>query len=411
MSPFSNFSMKSTSTILLLTGLSHPVVQVPSFVSSFPISSSLSASLARRGGPTVRKFALAMNSNDRNILQQQVGLENQKRQQDNFFSNLEFIPGMHAISSSYDTFLLDMWGVMHNGSRPYEGVLDTVRQLHQAGKKLIILSNSSKRIDDAQKVLTKLGFDISAFDQIITSGEISYRMLCGDDTLQCSKWDVLTNLIGQDKRKVFVFGSGDGDEEYVESCGWSLAPIEEADLMIARGTFTIQDERGSHLVNKKDDEVEYFRILDETLEAAAKRRVPMLVTNPDRVRPDEGLPPMPGAIGDSYEKWLGGAENDSHFLVKRIGKPYGEVYELALSDCQDRKKAVMVGDALETDVMGGTNFQCDTAWIVNDGIHSPFVKEYGDDNFENGVASVLGQFNSEKKQSLRPSFVAKHFQW
>jgi HAD superfamily hydrolase (TIGR01450 family) len=354
------------------------------------------------------------SKNDYNIQQEQKSLGNDQQPPSSTNPSL-FIPGIHAISSSYDTFLLDMWGVMHNGSKPYDGVLHTVQQLKQAGKKMIILSNSSKRIDDAEKVLVKLGFDIRAFDQIITSGEISYRMLCGDESLQCSKWDVLTNLIRENKRKVFVFGSGDGDEEYVESCGWSLAPVEEADLIIARGTFTIQNQRGSYLVSKKDDEGEYFDILNESLDIAAKRRIPMLVTNPDRVRPDEGLPPMPGAIGDAYEKRLGGGgdggANDSDLLVKRIGKPYGEVYELALNGCQDRRKAVMVGDALETDVMGGTKFQCDTAWIVNDGIHSPFVKEYGEGDFEKGVTRVLEKFNHERKKSLKPTFVAKHFQW
>jgi ribonucleotide monophosphatase NagD (HAD superfamily) len=204
-----------------------------------------------------------------------------------------------------------------------------------------------------------------------------------------------------------------------------LAPIEDADLMIARGTFTIQDGKGSHRVSKKDDEEEYFKILKDSLDIAAKRRIPMLVTNPDRVRPDEGLPPMPGAIGDAYEKRLssgndGGSisssSSNSNGLVKRIGKPYGEVYELALIGCEDRRKAVMVGDALETDVMGGTKFQCSTAWIVNDGIHSPFVKDVGDD-FEGSTKHVLEKFHDEKKdllegiERLSPTYIAKHFRW
>lgn len=326
-----------------------------------------------------------------------------------------YVEGIRSLSTDYDIFLLDMWGVMHNGSQPYEGVIDTVRKLKEAGKKMIILSNSSKRIDDAKKVLHKLGFDLSAFDQIITSGEVSYRMLCGDDTLQCSKWDVLSNLIQRNQKKVFVFGSGDGDEEYVESCGWSLAPVEEADLIIARGTFTIQNGRGSPISSKKQDEAEYFRIMKESLNIAAERKVPMLVTNPDRVRPDKGLPPMPGAIGDAYEKVLGGRNSSN--LVKRIGKPYGEVYELALLGCDNRRKAVMVGDALETDVLGGTKFQCSTAWIVNDGIHSPFVKEFGGDDFEKGTRWVLDKFNHDKKdiwegyECLSPTYIAKHFRW
>ena len=59
------------------------------------------------------------------------------------------------ILDQYDTFLLDMWGVMHDGSKPYEGVLETVKELKNLGKKLIILSNSSKRKENSHKMLGK----------------------------------------------------------------------------------------------------------------------------------------------------------------------------------------------------------------------------------------------------------------
>ena len=52
-----------------------------------------------------------------------------------------------------------MWGVMHDGTTTYEGVLDVVQKLKQQGKDLIILSNSSKRQDNSIKMLKKLGFD------------------------------------------------------------------------------------------------------------------------------------------------------------------------------------------------------------------------------------------------------------
>ena len=48
-----------------------------------------------------------------------------------------------------------MWGVMHDGSSPYEGVLETVQQLKREGKRLIILSNSSKRREDSENMLRK----------------------------------------------------------------------------------------------------------------------------------------------------------------------------------------------------------------------------------------------------------------
>ena len=76
----------------------------------------------------------------------------------------------------YDLFLLDMWGVMHNGSRPYDGVLECIKELKKNGKEMVILSNSSKRTDSSIKNLKKLGFDPSDFSQIITSGEVSHAV-------------------------------------------------------------------------------------------------------------------------------------------------------------------------------------------------------------------------------------------
>jgi phosphoglycolate phosphatase-like HAD superfamily hydrolase len=82
--------------------------------------------------------------------------------------------GIEQVAKDYDIFLLDMWGVMHDGSRPYEGVIDTVKKLKEAGKEMIILSNSSKRQEKSLKMLAKLGFDpINDFSQVITSGDVS----------------------------------------------------------------------------------------------------------------------------------------------------------------------------------------------------------------------------------------------
>ena len=77
-------------------------------------------------------------------------------------TKIERIEGISSPSvlDKYDTFLLDMWGVMHNGSEPYEGVLKTVEELKRAGKKMIILSNSSKRRENSERMLVKREFYI-----------------------------------------------------------------------------------------------------------------------------------------------------------------------------------------------------------------------------------------------------------
>ena len=59
---------------------------------------------------------------------------------------------------SHSTFLLDMWGVLHDGSQPYEGVLDAIEMLKKEGKTLVILSNSSKRREDGARPCSRRGW-------------------------------------------------------------------------------------------------------------------------------------------------------------------------------------------------------------------------------------------------------------
>ena len=136
-------------------------------------------------------------------------------------SKTEVLSGVRDIVDRYDVFLLDMWGVMHDGQVAYEGVLDVVSKLKEQGKDLIILSNSSKRQNNSIKMLNKLGFDPSDFSKIITSGEVAYHMLSNTNTedspLAPQSWDLLEPYTNADTKKVFCFGSGDGEEEYVTS--------------------------------------------------------------------------------------------------------------------------------------------------------------------------------------------------
>jgi ribonucleotide monophosphatase NagD (HAD superfamily) len=303
-------------------------------------------------------------------------------------------------------FVLDMWGVMHDGSRPYDGALEAIQMLVQRGKRIVILSNSSKRQDHSIKMLRKLGFDPRDFDMIITSGEVAHQMLSGQgEWLEpCRPWKPLRDLAERDcgvPKKAFCLGSGDGDDVYLRSCGWTLAPPDAADLVVARGTFTVDD--GQSAVRKRDNPQWYESELRRTLAIAARRRLPMIVCNPDKVRPDADRPPMPGKIGDLYEEilvnlWgtsLTGDGEELCELVKRVGKPDRDVFDIALtttalkSKASNRRdlapttttssskkapltlRACMVGDALETDVVGGSAAGLDTIWVLETGIHGP----------------------------------------
>ena len=79
--------------------------------------------------------------------------------------------------------------------------------------------------------------------------------------------------------------------------------------------------------------------------------LPMLVANPDEVRPDGADSPMPGVLARRYEA-MGAAD------VRRVGKPHPLIYEacrakLAAAGAESARVAA-VGDSLHHDVLGAS---------------------------------------------------------
>ena len=343
--------------------------------------------------------------------------------------------GIRNIVDNYDVFLLDMWGVMHDGVQPYQGVPEVVQKLKEANKKLIILSNSSKRRTNCVKMLHKLGFSDDAFDEIITSGEVAHHLLTYLSDGTTSSWvpesipdafqTLRSNTEAGKKLSAFCFGSGDGDEDYLSSCGWALAEsIETADLIVARGTFVVQS--ATDIANKNQNEAEYWSAYQKALEtaAASSNPIPMIVCNPDKVRPDADKSPMPGTIGATYQELLKKSHDDDFEsdLVLSLGKPFTGVYEIALasiadnSSSIDKSRVVMVGDALETDVTGAAAAGIDSVWVLKDGIHDQAITE-ASSSLEDGCEVVLKGFNERcettyaQGRKISPTVAVPHFRW
>jgi len=425
--------------------------------------------------------------------------------------------GIRSIVDDYDVFLLDMWGVMHDGNQPYLGVKEVVQKLKSYNnnindnnndnniggqkkkeKKLIILSNSSKRKIDSVKMLQKLGFNENDFDEIITSGEVAHHLLQFLSSkipsllpLPSSSWvpknipHVFKDLRSRNDNdnnketyKVFCFGSGDEDEIYLNSCGWTLETnnIKNANLIVCRGPFVIHQKQqiydsnsnrgniNNSFVDKRINEKLYWSTYHDVLDQAARLRIPMIVCNPDKIRPDADKSPMPGTIGVAYEELLfkyhggnnnNGNDNDTNdlfddSLVLYLGKPFPSVYEIALSTLTsssddsnnddtntniNKSRVAMVGDALETDITGASMAGIDSIWVIKDGIHNQHViaaatisNGYNDTSassrkspfsstLESGCETVLQDFNQKsettyaKGRQVSPTFVIPHFRW
>ncbi len=49
-------------------------------------------------------------------------------------NSISVVPGMASLAERYDGFIVDLWGVIHDGERLYPGVAETLQNLKKAGK-------------------------------------------------------------------------------------------------------------------------------------------------------------------------------------------------------------------------------------------------------------------------------------
>ena len=52
--------------------------------------------------------------------------------------------GLQSIADNYDLFYIDLWGVVHNGIKLYEGAINTLKELKKNNKDLVDLAYKLK---------------------------------------------------------------------------------------------------------------------------------------------------------------------------------------------------------------------------------------------------------------------------
>ena len=104
---------------------------------------------------------------------------------------MQSIEGIKEIIDKYEVFILDQWGVIHDGNKGYSYAIKCINYLKANNKKLIIISNSSKRKQSSINRLPILGFNSDLFDEVITSGEMIWQAISlslgeyGDNLKKC----------------------------------------------------------------------------------------------------------------------------------------------------------------------------------------------------------------------------------
>lgn len=315
--------------------------------------------------------------------------------------------GMNQISYLYDYFIIDQWGVLHDGKTPYPGVTQCLENLKREGKCLILLSNSSKRKSNSFKGLSKVGINPSLFDDIVTSGEMAWN------AIKQRRFDFpLSSPTSEGKLRVFLVGNNDDDAEYIESCNCIASPPETADFVLARGTFCIATGPGPDSVLSYTNAEDLVAVIEPFLARCKSRGLPMLVSNPDNNRPGSGAP-MPGQIGRKYSD-MGGT-------VQYIGKPYAAVYNecmsaLSKSDVAaslsadktvNKDRVCGVGDSLDHDILGAKQAGIASVWTAN-GVHSA---EMGTSEGSAVIAEEGVLEEMYVKYDVRPTHSTSSFKW
>ena len=259
--------------------------------------------------------------------------------------NPKVIKSLSEIINKFDTFIIDQWGVMHDGIKPYQGAKKCIEKLDQLGKKMIIISNSSKSSSVTTLRLIKLGFNSKNFNKIITSGDIIYREL-KKPTLEWSK------KLGKNCYHLSNCSKSENNK-LIKSIGKNkVEKIELADFIL--GTTT----------NPSLSLLEYSSILKKSID----NKLPFVCANPDfesvEKNSDNRVICM-GAVGKLYESFGG--------TVHILGKPSNFIYDIAISSINklNKSKTLAIGDSLSHDILGANKFGIKSV-LITSGVHRNF---------------------------------------
>ena len=267
---------------------------------------------------------------------------------------------------NYDLFLLDLWGVIHDGSNLYEGSYDFLNYLKSSGKNVIFISNLPRRSEYGKSVLDKMGVGRELYHDLISSGDIFYY----------SMKEEKLNLSG---KKYFFIGNKK-DLWVIENLGYEIiSNIQDSDFILCHNYY--DDEYTKLLTDNPNLSGGNNDILDDLLHLGADLNKPLLCVNPDInvIKQDGTIFYCAGHIADKYKDMAG--------QVHYFGKPYAHIYNYASKKFNILKdKIIAFGDSFYTDILGANNFGIDsvlvTEGIFKDRIGNAMQKELANENYK-----------------------------
>jgi HAD superfamily hydrolase (TIGR01459 family) len=267
------------------------------------------------------------------------------------------LSGLGEIAANYDGFIVDLWGVVHNGVQPYPAALEALARL--AGRPVLLLSNAPRRAASAQRMLQRMGVEDALYTGILTSGEAVWLAL---------------------RERADPWFAGLGTRVY------HLGPLRDRNVMDETGLMIMPNPADAEFVlntGPDDDSFDAAEMENFLPELAACRAagLPMICANPDLVVMRDGVRLLcAGSLAEHYAR-LGGE-------VVSLGKPDPAIYRMALAQLGlPASRVLAIGDSLHTDIAGAAGAGIDSLWVLG-GIHAEALR--GDDDAASAEAARLG---------------------
>lgn len=283
-----------------------------------------------------------------------------------------FHEGMEEIAENFDAFIIDLWGVLHDGTHAYPGAIDCLKQLKKQDKKIVLLSNAPRLSYKAEDILSNLGFSRDLYDFVLTSGQVTHDYM------------KVTKNFGENR---FYYIGPKKDEDILDGLQYTrVDDPKDATVVIVTGF----DDFGDELESKLPE-----------AQACLDAGVPMVCANPDRfvVKQDGRKMLCAGLIAEWYHHNGG--------RVQYFGKPYNDAYQecFELIELIDMSKAAAIGDSLHTDIAGANGHGIYSIFVAG-GIHA---EELGIEHGERPSRETFEKFCN--KETVFPNAFIPAFVW
>src|SRR5262245_65395800 len=90
---------------------------------------------------------------------------------------IPILSSVAELAPTADAWIVDIWGVMHNGARAFAAAGEACIRFRKAGGIVVLLSNAPRPFAAVVGQMAKLGVDPSAYDTGVTSGDATRGLI------------------------------------------------------------------------------------------------------------------------------------------------------------------------------------------------------------------------------------------